>query len=87
MLAKHASQSLAALTVAAVGVVYGDIGTSPLYTLKAVFAPEHGLVLNAPNLLGVVSLILWGLIMVVSLKYVTLVLRAHNRGEGGVMAL
>jgi KUP system potassium uptake protein len=79
--------SLAALTLAAVGIVYGDIGTSPLYTLKTIFDPTHGLPLNTPNLLGIVSLIFWGLTMIVSLKYVTLVLRADNRGEGGIMAL
>jgi KUP system potassium uptake protein len=79
--------SVAALTLAAIGIVYGDIGTSPLYTMKEVFAKEHGLVLNEPNVIGVVSLILWGLIVIISLKYVTLVLRADNRGEGGIMAL
>jgi KUP system potassium uptake protein len=79
--------SLAALTLAAVGIVYGDIGTSPLYTMKEVFSKEHGLILNPANLLGIVSLIVWGLIIIVSLKYVTLILRAHNRGEGGIMAL
>ncbi|WP_338769227.1 potassium transporter Kup [Massilia sp. METH4] len=81
------NNSLAALTLAAVGIVYGDIGTSPLYTLKTIFDPEHGLALSEANLLGVVSLIFWGLTIVVSLKYVTLVLRADNRGEGGIMAL
>ena len=75
------------MTLAAVGIVYGDIGTSPLYTLKTIFDPEHGLVLNTFNLLGVVSLIFWGLTMIVALKYVTLMLRADNRGEGGIMAL
>lgn len=79
--------SLAALTLGAVGIVYGDIGTSPLYTMKEVFSEEHGLALTHENLLGVVSLIVWGLIIIVSLKYVTLVLRANNRGEGGIMAL
>ena len=79
--------SLAGLTLAAVGIVYGDIGTSPLYTMKAVFDPLHGLALTAPNLIGIVSLILWGLTMILSLKYVSLVLRANNRGEGGIMAL
>jgi KUP system potassium uptake protein len=87
-LASHPPKSsLAALTLAAIGVVYGDIGTSPLYTMKEVFAPAHGLPLNEGNLLGVTSLIAWALILIVSLKYVTLVLRADNRGEGGVMAL
>ncbi len=75
------------MTLAAVGIVYGDIGTSPLYTLKTIFHPAHGLALNTPNLLGVISLIFWGLTIIVSLKYVTLVLRADNRGEGGIMAL
>ena len=79
--------SLAALTLGAVGIVYGDIGTSPLYTMKEVFSKAHGLALTDENLLGVVSLIVWGLIIIVSLKYVTLVLRANNRGEGGIMAL
>jgi len=79
--------SLAALTLAAVGIVYGDIGTSPLYTLKTIFDPEHGLALSEANLLGIISLIFWSLTLIVSLKYVTLVLRADNRGEGGIMAL
>ena len=87
MTSEHKKSSLAALTLAAVGIVYGDIGTSPLYTLKTIFDPEHGLALNTFNLLGVVSLIFWGLTMIVSLKYVTLMLRADNRGEGGIMAL
>jgi KUP system potassium uptake protein len=82
---KH--NKLAGLTLAAIGVVYGDIGTSPLYSLKTVFDPTHGLALSQANLLGVVSLIFWGLTIIVSLKYVTLVLRADNHGEGGIMAL
>ncbi|MFS2135634.1 potassium transporter Kup [Duganella sp. Dugasp56] len=87
MTVQHKKSSLAALTLAAVGIVYGDIGTSPLYTLKTIFDPEHGLALNEFNLLGIISLIFWGLTMIVSLKYVSLVLRADNRGEGGIMAL
>jgi KUP system potassium uptake protein len=78
---------VAALTIAAVGVVYGDIGTSPLYTMKEVFAPAHGIAASPANIIGVVSLILWCLVIVISLKYVTLVLRADNNGEGGIMAL
>ncbi len=78
---------IAALTLGAIGVVYGDIGTSPLYTMKEVFAPAHGIAVTPANILGVVSLILWCLIVVISLKYVTLVLKADNRGEGGIMAL
>jgi KUP system potassium uptake protein len=84
---QHKKSSLVALTLAAVGIVYGDIGTSPLYTLKTIFDPAHGLALNTDNLLGTISLIFWGLTMIVSLKYVSLVLRADNRGEGGIMAL
>jgi len=80
-------ESRAALTLGALGVVYGDIGTSPLYTMKEVFNPAHELPLNAHNLIGAVSVILWGLIFVVTLKYVVLILRADNRGEGGIMAL
>ncbi len=78
---------MAGLTLAAVGIVYGDIGTSPLYTMKEVFSKEHGLPLNEANIFGVVSLILWGLFIIVAIKYVTLILRADNRGEGGIMAL
>ena len=78
---------VAALTLGAIGVVYGDIGTSPLYTMKEVFAPAHGIAVTPANVTGVVSLILWCLIVVISLKYVTLVLRADNGGEGGIMAL
>ena len=84
---EHKKSGLAALTLAAIGIVYGDIGTSPLYTMKEVFSPEHGLAFTPANLLGVVSLIVWGLTIIVSLKYVTLILRADNRGEGGIMAL
>jgi len=84
---ENKKSSLVGLTLAAVGIVYGDIGTSPLYTLKTVFDPAHGLALTQTNLLGIISLIFWSLTFVVSLKYVTLVLRADNRGEGGIMAL
>ena len=87
MSTEQTKNSLAVLTVAAIGIVYGDIGTSPLYTMQEVFSPKHGLDLTRENIFGIVSLILWGLIFIVSLKYVTLVLRASNRGEGGIMAL
>lgn len=87
MSSNKSSSSIAALCVAAIGIVYGDIGTSPLYTLKEVFSPQHGMPLTRDNLLGVISLIVWGLTVIVSLKYVTLILRADNRGEGGIMAL
>ncbi|MFK4443447.1 KUP system potassium uptake protein [Caballeronia udeis] len=75
------------LALAALGVVYGDIGTSPLYTLQTVFDPANGLKLEPANVIGIVSLIFWSLTVVVSLKYVTLILRANNHGEGGIMAL
>ncbi len=80
-------QGLAALTLGAIGVVYGDIGTSPLYTVKEIFSPATGVALNAANLIGAVSAIFWALMFVVTFKYVTLILRADNRGEGGVLAL
>src|SRR6476659_8158585 len=75
------------LVIGAVGVVYGDIGTSPLYTLRTAFTGAYGLTLNADNVLGVLSIIFWALIIVVTLKYVTLIMRADNRGEGGILAL
>jgi len=84
---KDDRESLAALTLGAMGVVYGDIGTSPLYTMKEVFGPATGIPLDAIHLIGAVSVIFWGLMMVVTLKYVLLILRADNRGEGGIMAL
>src|SRR5213595_2959931 len=79
--------STAGLTLLALGVVFGDIGTSPLYAVKETFNPEHGIPLTPENILGGVSTIFWALMIIVSLKYVTLVLRADNRGEGGIMAL
>ena len=82
-----ARRPLPALALGALGVVYGDIGTSPLYTLREVFAPATGVPLDAAHLVGAVSVIFWGLMAVVTLKYVALVLRAGNRGEGGIMAL
>ncbi|HEV3105872.1 MAG TPA: potassium transporter Kup [Trinickia sp.] len=78
---------LRTLALAALGVVYGDIGTSPLYTLSTVFDASNGLPFNAFNVVGIVSLIFWSLMVVVSLKYVALILRANNHGEGGIMAL
>src|SRR5438270_1802629 len=78
---------LAALSLAALGVVFGDIGTSPVYTFRECFNPEHGLPLDAEHVLGVLSLIFWALIIVVTIKYVTLIMRADNEGEGGILAL
>ena len=75
------------LALAALGVVYGDIGTSPLYTMKEVFAGNHPIPLSPDNVLGILSLILWSLIIIVSIKYVVFIMRADNRGEGGIMSL
>jgi KUP system potassium uptake protein len=80
-------QTTATLAFLALGVVYGDIGTSPLYAAKETFNPQHGIPLTTENIIGGVSAIFWALMIIVSLKYVTLVLRANNRGEGGIMAL
>jgi len=80
-------QGLGMLTLGALGVVYGDIGTSPLYTMKEVFNAANGVPLDAQSIVGAVSVIFWALMVVVTLKYVILILRADNRGEGGIMAL
>ena len=80
------ASSLAALTLGAIGVVYGDIGTSPLYALKEVFADGH-VPLTPHNIYGVLSLVFWTLTVVVSIKYVVLILRADNNGEGGLIAM
>jgi KUP system potassium uptake protein len=77
----------AALIIAALGVVYGDIGTSPLYTVKETFSPRVGIPLTAENIFGGLSAIFWALVLVVCLKYLLIVLRADNRGEGGAFAL
>lgn len=80
-------KALRALTIGALGVVYGDIGTSPLYALKESFQPSHGLALSPENILGILSLVFWSLMLVVTFKYLIFILRADNRGEGGIMAL
>ncbi|HVH33641.1 MAG TPA: potassium transporter Kup [Tahibacter sp.] len=82
----HGNKNLYALALGAIGVVYGDIGTSPLYTLKEAFGP-HGVAVSPDNVLGVLSLIFWSLIVVVSIKYATFIMSADNKGEGGIMAL
>jgi KUP system potassium uptake protein len=78
---------LAVLTLTALGVVYGDIGTSPLYTLKECFGREHGVPPTPENVYGVLSLIVLSLTMIVTVKYVTFIMRADNKGEGGILAL
>ncbi|WP_423228019.1 potassium transporter Kup [Phytopseudomonas dryadis] len=76
-----------ALLIGAVGIVYGDIGTSPLYSLKEIFSPHYGVGLSQASVLGILSLIFWSLTLVVTVKYVMFILRADNGGEGGIMAL
>ena len=75
------------MSLAAMGVVYGDIGTSPLYTMKEVFSGPHAVAVTPENLLGILSLVFWALTITVSMKYVMFIMRADNRGEGGIMAL
>ncbi len=79
--------ALRTLVIGAVGVVFGDIGTSPLYTMKEAFYGPHGMPVGAVNVLGIVSLVTWSLVMVVAVKYVSFIMRADNKGEGGIMAM
>ena len=78
---------LAALSLTALGIVFGDIGTSPIYALRESFHSANGIDPTQANVLGVLSLILWSLIIVISIKYLTFVMRADNNGEGGIIAL
>ena len=80
-------RELAALGLAALGVVYGDIGTSPLYAIKECFGPHHALAPTPANVLGILSLVLWSLLVVIVLKYLTFIMQADNGGEGGILAL
>jgi KUP system potassium uptake protein len=84
---KHRGSRLALLCLASLGIVYGDIGTSPLYAMRECFYGQHSVPPTHANVLGVLSLILWSLILIISVKYLTLILRADNRGEGGILAL
>ena len=83
----HGNAGMPALVLGAIGVVFGDIGTSPLYTLKEAFSGHYGLTADHDTVLGVLSLAFWALMVVVTLKYVTIIMRADNEGEGGIMAL
>ena len=83
----HGNQGLARLALGAVGVVFGDIGTSPLYAFRETFAGHHTLEPSAANVLGVLSLIFWSMMIVVTIKYVSIIMRADNKGEGGSLAL
>ena len=75
------------MVLGAIGVVFGDLGTSPLYTFSEAFSDQHGMPVTTFNVLGVLSLVLWTLLIVVALKYVTFIMRADNKGEGGIMAM
>jgi KUP system potassium uptake protein len=85
--ASPTGKHLAILAFGAIGVVYGDIGTSPLYALKECFIGPHGVAVTKPNVLGVLSLIFWSLNFIVTFKYLCIVMRADNQGEGGILAL
>jgi KUP system potassium uptake protein len=83
----HGKDGLGKLMLGALGVVFGDIGTSPLYALRETFIGHHPLPVDAPHIFGIISLIFWTMMMIVSVKYVGIILRADNRGEGGTIAL
>src|SRR5215831_8210776 len=84
---RHRSKATLALVLGAIGVVFGDIGTSPLYALKESFNPEHGIPLNPDNVMGILSLIVWSMVWVITIKYLVVMMRADNNGEGGILAL
>ena len=75
------------MMLGAIGVVFGDIGTSPLYTIKEAFSPHYGLTPDHATVLGILSLVFWSLVIVITVKYVAVIMRADNDGEGGIMAL
>src|ERR1043165_6840085 len=83
----HPKSSLAALAVSAIGIVFGDIGTSPIYAFRETFSGHHDLANGPAEILGVLSLIFWSMMIVVSIKYVAVIMRADNKGEGGSLAL
>jgi KUP system potassium uptake protein len=87
MIRKPTGRYLLLLAFGALGVVYGDIGTSPLYAVRECFHPVHGVPVTRQNVLGILSLIFWALTLIISIKYIALILRADNKGEGGVLAL
>jgi KUP system potassium uptake protein len=87
MNSKEGSRHRLALAIGAIGIVFGDIGTSPIYSLRECFNPAHGIAIERDNVVGVVSLLLWVLTLVVCVKYLVIVLRADNKGEGGILAL
>jgi KUP system potassium uptake protein len=82
-----AKKKLTALTIGAIGVVFGDIGTSPLYALRESFSPQYGIAINQANVYGILSLMFWSIMTLVSVKYLIFMMRADNKGEGGILAL
>lgn len=83
----HSRRALPALTVSAIGVVFGDIGTSPIYAMKEIFNGHHPIPVTPENIFGILSLVFWSIMVLVSIKYIALIMRADNRGEGGSLAL
>src|SRR5678816_870338 len=83
----HAQGSLGKLAIGAIGIVFGDIGTSPIYAFRETFAGHHTLIPDQLHIFGVLSLIFWSMMIIVTLKYVTIIMRADNKGEGGSLAL
>ncbi|MFN5993646.1 MAG: KUP/HAK/KT family potassium transporter, partial [Betaproteobacteria bacterium] len=81
------NKKLSALTIGAIGVVFGDIGTSPLYALKESFNPAHGIPLNTTTVYGILSVMFWAMTALVTVKYLVFMMRADNKGEGGILAL
>ncbi len=82
-----ARPALPAITLAAIGVVFGDIGTSPLYALKEIFSGHHPIPVTPENILGMLSMVFWSIMVLVSIKYLIIIMRADNHGEGGSLAL
>src|SRR3546814_1959821 len=83
----HDEKAVLKLAVGAIGIVFGDIGTSPLYAFRETFAGHHKLTMDPEHILGVISLMFWSMMLVVTLKYVTIIMRADNKGEGGSLAM
>src|SRR3982751_2810358 len=83
----HAHGPLYKLVIGAIGIVYGDIGTSPIYAFRETFAGHHVLKIDQLHIFGVLSLMFWSMMIIVTLKYVTIIMRADNKGEGGSLAL
>ena len=80
-------KKLGALTIGAIGIVFGDIGTSPLYALREAFSPQYGIAINQANVYGILSLMFWAIMALVTVKYLLFMMRADNKGEGGILAL